>query len=229
MSSAAVVDVTVTAAIPAAVVSPAMTLGERLSFVSLTVDNIDILKSLNTEIFPVPYPDAYYAAVVKPELARFCKLIYLDGNPVGQATCSLKPSEREGEARIYGMLMGVLPVSVSLSWDRFICRAASTGCYRRAQQLCEGIANGRTDYPSHTTRRPARNPLRVLSTLPITSIFMHVHVLNTGARRLYERYGFTERKRLENFYRRKGPEDTTIKDAWVFERDIDSTLDTLRI
>lgn len=73
------------------------------------------------------------------------------------------------------------------------------------------------------------DPLRLLSTLPITSIFMHVYVLNTGARRLYERYGFTERKLLKDFYRRKGPEDTTTKDAWVFERDIDHTLDVLKI
>ncbi|CAE6334888.1 unnamed protein product [Rhizoctonia solani] len=228
MSSAAVVDVTVTAAIPAAVVSPAMTLGERLSFVSLTVDNIDILKSLNTEIFPVPYPDAYYAAVVKPELARFCKLIYLDGNPVGQATCSLKPSEREGEARIYGMLMGVLPPYRSLgigsyAGQHLLDAIAAHNSYVRALQTVGPIT------PPILPEGQPEDPLRVLSTLPITSIFMHVHVLNTGARRLYERYGFTERKRLENFYRRKGPEDTTIKDAWVFERDIDSTLDTLRI
>lgn len=45
--------------------------------------------------------------------------VYLDGNPVGQATCNLKPSEREGEARIYGMLMGVLEVR------RSQCRATT--------------------------------------------------------------------------------------------------------
>lgn len=56
-----------------------------------------------------------------------------------------------------------------------------------------------------------------LSTLPITTLFMHVHVLNLGARRLYERQGFKESQRIENFYRRKGPEDKTVKDAWLFE------------
>lgn len=56
---------------------------------------------------------------------------------------------------------------------------------------------------------------------------MHVHVLNTGARHLYERYGFTERKLLKNFYRRKGPDDTATKDAWILERDIGSSSDNL--
>jgi hypothetical protein len=74
MSSAAIVDVAISANVPVPIASPVVTLSERLSFVSLSPDNLDILKSLNAEIFPVPYPDAYYAAVVKPELARFCKL-----------------------------------------------------------------------------------------------------------------------------------------------------------
>ncbi|KAF8610144.1 hypothetical protein BDV93DRAFT_8200 [Ceratobasidium sp. AG-I] len=81
--------------------------------------------------------------------------------------------------------------------------------------------------PPALTEEQLNDPLRQLSMLPITSVFMHVHVLNTGARRLYERYGFTERKLLQNFYRRKGPDDTATKDAWVLERDIDSSLDTL--
>ncbi|KAH7340228.1 hypothetical protein B0J17DRAFT_611498 [Rhizoctonia solani] len=226
MSSAAVVDISASTSVPVVAAPPAPTLNERLSFVSLTADNIDILKFLNAEIFPVSYPDAYYAAVIKPELARFCKLIYLDGSPVGQATCSLKPSEREGEARIYGMLMGVLSPYRSLgigsyAGQHLLDSIAAHNSYVRTLQVVGPIT------PPALPKGQLDDPLHLLSTLPITSIFMHVHVLNTGARRLYERYGFTERKRLENFYRRKGPDDTATKDAWVFERDIDSTLDVL--
>jgi hypothetical protein len=70
---------------------------------------------------------------------------------------------------------------------------------------------------------PSKSPEDIISqcsTRPITSVFMHVHVLNAGARRLYERYGFTERKKLENFYKKRGPDDKNIKDAWLFERDL---------
>ncbi|KAJ1310437.1 hypothetical protein OPQ81_007170 [Rhizoctonia solani] len=228
MPPASIIGLSVSTPAPVAVALATPTINERLSFVSLTPDNVGILKTLNNEIFPVSYPEAYYAAVTKPELAHFCKLIYLDGKPIGQATCSLKPSEHEGEARIYGMLMGVLPPYRSLGIGTYagqylLDAIATHNSYVRTLQ-----AVGPTTPPA-LSEGQLNDPLCVLSTLPITSIFMHVHVLNTGARRLYERYGFTERKRLENFYRRKGPEDTITKDAWVFERDIDPSLDVLTI
>ncbi|KAG8694353.1 hypothetical protein FRC08_008547 [Ceratobasidium sp. 394] len=227
MSSAAIVDTSAPVVHSDFLQPTAPSLNDRLSFVSLTSENIHILKALNSEIFPVPYPDAYYAVVVKPELSRFCKLIYLDGNPIGQVTCTLKPSEREGEARVYGMLMGVLPPYRSLGIGTYAAQSildaiVAHNSYVKALQSVGPIT---PDTPGGETE----DPMHQLSKLPITSVFMHVYVLNTGARRLYERYGFTERKRIENFYRRKGSDDTAIKDAWVFERDIDRDLKGLTI
>ena len=74
MSTAALLDNLATVAILSPGPLSVTTLNDRLSFVSLTPENIDVLKRLNSEIFPVPYPEAYYAVVVKPELASFCKL-----------------------------------------------------------------------------------------------------------------------------------------------------------
>lgn len=74
MSSAAVLNTSVTATNTTPVASPPAILNNRLECVSLTPENIEILKKLNSEIFPVPYPEAYYAVVLRPELARFCKL-----------------------------------------------------------------------------------------------------------------------------------------------------------
>ncbi|QRW14683.1 GNAT family acetyltransferase [Ceratobasidium sp. AG-Ba] len=228
MSSTALVDTSILLAACEPAAAAELRLGNRLSFVSLSSENIHILKSLNSEIFPVPYPEAYYEVVVKPELRRFCKLIYLDGAPVGQVTCTLKPSEREGEARVYGMLMGVLSSYRSLGIGTYAGQSVidaiiSHNSYIKTLQVVGPIT------PPALREGEVEDPLRQLSMLPITSVFMHVHVLNAGARRLYERYGFTERKRIENFYRRKGPEDTTIKDAWVFERDIDQNSLVLKI
>ena len=72
--SAAILNTLATVTAPSPAPLPAITLNDRLSFVSLTPENIDILKRLNSEIFPVSYPDTYYAVVVRPELDRFCKL-----------------------------------------------------------------------------------------------------------------------------------------------------------
>ncbi|KAG8748723.1 hypothetical protein FRC10_000114 [Ceratobasidium sp. 414] len=164
----------------------------RLTGASVTPENVEILKALNSQLFPVPYPDAYYAATMRSELARFCMLIYLDNLPIGQVTCTFKPSERDAETKLYWMLMGVLPEYL-VSDDSL--KSVGVG------ELKDDI-------------------IATLSKYPISSLFMHVHVLNMGARRLYERFGFTETRRIENFYRWKSPEDTTIKDAWLFEKNV---------
>ncbi|KAG8728753.1 hypothetical protein FRC11_010268 [Ceratobasidium sp. 423] len=69
----------------------------NIMYKSITPDNIETPKSLNQELFPVAYPDAYYAVTMRTELTGFCKLIYADDVPVGQVTCTFKPLEREGE------------------------------------------------------------------------------------------------------------------------------------
>jgi GNAT superfamily N-acetyltransferase len=165
--------------------------------------------------------------------------VYLENTPIGQFTCTFKPSEREGEARLYWMLMGVLPVSfttVDLTYEYclteldkehrrfgiggYACQKimdAVTEHNRRVLNLGAESTNPRESLP---VVQAVNDPLGALSKYPITSAFMHVYVLNTGARRLYESYGYTERKRIENFYRRRGADDTAVKDAWFFEKDI---------
>jgi ribosomal protein S18 acetylase RimI-like enzyme len=131
------------------------------------------------------------------------------------------------------MLMGVLPVSYKntdladgsplTELDKEYRRFAIGGyaCQKIMDAVSEHnfrVLNLRTE--SADADNPPNDPLGTLSKYPISSAFMHVYVLNTGARRLYERYGYTERKRIENFYRRRGADDTGIKDAWVLEKAI---------
>lgn len=137
------------------------------------------------------------------------------------------------------MLMGVLPVSftiIYLTYGFFLtelveeyrrCGIGGYACQKIMDAVSEHnhrVLNLRaesTDPGEVLQAGPAINdPLAKLSKYPISSAFMHVYVFNTGARRLYERYGYTERKRIENFYRRRGADDTAVKDAWVFEKDI---------
>ncbi|KAH7340227.1 hypothetical protein B0J17DRAFT_715457 [Rhizoctonia solani] len=159
---------------------------------------------------------------MRTELTDFCKL---NDVPVGQITCTFKPSECDGEARLYMMLMGILPLYRSLGLGgqacRMILKAAETHNHRvkylevpqqHKESICTSSHNGLSKLPGDIISQSFA--------LPITSIFMHVYVLNTAARRLYERHGFTERKRIENFYRRRDPEDKSIKDAWLFDRSL---------
>ncbi|KAG9125997.1 hypothetical protein FRC07_005305 [Ceratobasidium sp. 392] len=191
----------------------------RLTAASITAQNVDILRALNSKLFPVPYPDAYYAVTMRPELAKFCMLIYLDNLPVGQVTCTFKPSERDGETKLYWMLMGVLPEYREHGIGSYGCQKIINAMAEHNHRL-KVLQAVPSNVPSQgTCAKDSKDDIIArLSTYPISSLYMHVYVLNTGARRLYERFGFTETKRIENFYRRKSPEDTAIKDAWLFER-----------
>ncbi|EUC66121.1 N-acetyltransferase, putative [Rhizoctonia solani AG-3 Rhs1AP] len=204
---------------------PFLLISPNITYKSITIGNVELLKSLNQELFPVPYPDAYYATTMRVELTDFCKLIYVDDVPVGQITCTFKPSEREGEVRLYMMLMGILPSYRSLGIGGRACRTIleAAEAHNRRVKLLRKPHYWEEDRCTSSSHEISTLPGDIVSqsfTLPITSLFMHVHVLNTAARRLYERHGFTERKRIENFYRRRGPEDTNIKDAWLFERSL---------
>ncbi|KAG8769117.1 hypothetical protein FRC12_005150 [Ceratobasidium sp. 428] len=194
----------------------------RLSYVSITPGNLDILKALNSKLFPVPYPDAYYAVTMRPELAKFCLLIYLDNVPVGQVTCTFKPSEREGETKLYWMLMGVLPEYRGHGIGGCACQTIMNAVAEHNHRL-KTLRAGALNYsPQKIGADESKgDAIERLSAYPISTQFMHVYVLNTGARRLYECFGFTETKRIDNFYRRRGPEDKAIKDAWLLEKRVE--------
>ncbi|KAG8694354.1 hypothetical protein FRC08_008548 [Ceratobasidium sp. 394] len=204
----------------------ARSLTGRLTVAPITSENVEILKALNSQLFPVPYPDAYYAATMRPELAGFCMLIYLDNLPVGQVTCTFKPSEREAETKVYWMLMGVLPEYRKYGIGAYACQKIMNAVaeHNRRLKVSQKVAWHNSPELSGVGE-PKNDLIATLSKYPISSLFMHVHVLNTGARRLYERFGFTETRHIENFYRRKSPEDTAIKDAWVFEKKVEPVED----
>ncbi|CAE6433930.1 unnamed protein product [Rhizoctonia solani] len=192
----------------------------NVTYKSITSDNIEILKAINWDLFSVSYPDAYYAATMRAELTDFCKLIYLDDIPVGQITCTFKSSADEGEARLYVMLMGVLPPYRSLGLGGQACQVVLQAAEIRNHRIKSlGVPQKREESTLNAiaSSKVPGDTITQCSNLPITSVFLHVHVLNTAARRLYERYGFTQRERLKNFYRKRGPDDKNIKDAWLLE------------
>lgn len=46
----------------------------RVSFASLTHQNIGTVRKLNSVLFPVKYSDKYYQDILQPELEPFCQL-----------------------------------------------------------------------------------------------------------------------------------------------------------
>ena len=46
----------------------------RISFASITPNNLGTLRKLNSVLFPIKYSEKFYQDVLLPELEEFCKL-----------------------------------------------------------------------------------------------------------------------------------------------------------
>ena len=54
---------------------------ERVSFASLTTNNLGTIKKLNSVLFPIKYGEKFYADILLPEVEDFCKLgVYLEAS-----------------------------------------------------------------------------------------------------------------------------------------------------
>ncbi|CAL1707617.1 unnamed protein product [Somion occarium] len=78
----------------------------RVSFASLTPNNLGTVRKLNSVLFPIKYSEKFYQDVLLPEVEDFCKLVYFNDVPVGTICCRF---ETAGETtKLYLMTMGVL-------------------------------------------------------------------------------------------------------------------------
>ncbi|KAL0956367.1 hypothetical protein HGRIS_002515 [Hohenbuehelia grisea] len=78
----------------------------RVSFASLTPNNLGTVRKLNSVLFPIKYSEKFYQDVLLPEVEDFCKLVYYNDIPVGTICCRIET--KDGECSLYLMTMGVL-------------------------------------------------------------------------------------------------------------------------
>ncbi|KAL4074182.1 acyl-CoA N-acyltransferase [Scleroderma yunnanense] len=80
----------------------AATSSTRVSFASLTSQNIGTVRKLHSVLFPIKYSEKYYQDILRPEYERFCQLVYYNDIPVGNICCRLENRD------LYLMTMGIL-------------------------------------------------------------------------------------------------------------------------
>ncbi|EAU91495.1 N-acetyltransferase NAT13 [Coprinopsis cinerea okayama7 len=78
----------------------------RVSFSSLTENNLGTVRKLNSVLFPIRYSEKFYQDILKPEVEEFCKLVYYNDIPVGTICCRLE--NKDDQEQLYLMTMGVL-------------------------------------------------------------------------------------------------------------------------
>jgi len=78
----------------------------RVSFASITPNNIGTVRKLNSVLFPIKYSEKFYQGILQPEVEDFCKLVYYNDIPVGTLACRLE--NKDDQTHLYLMTMGVL-------------------------------------------------------------------------------------------------------------------------
>ncbi|KAI0743558.1 acyl-CoA N-acyltransferase [Daedaleopsis nitida] len=78
----------------------------RVSFASVTANNLGTVRKLNSVLFPIKYSDKFYSDIVQPEVEDFCQLIYYNDIPIGTMCCRLEV--KDGVAKLYLMTLAVL-------------------------------------------------------------------------------------------------------------------------
>lgn len=101
-------------------------LSSKVSFASLTQNNLGTVRKLNSVLFPIKYSEKFYSEILLPEVEDFCKLsvcqhvftrlpakpiapaVYFNDIPVGTICCRIE--SKDGVDHLYLLTMGVLAV-----------------------------------------------------------------------------------------------------------------------
>ena len=75
------------------ITSSKLTLSPKVTFASLTQNNLGTVRKLNSVLFPIKYSEKFYSEILLPEVEEFCKL-----------SASIIPSLHQGTDRIYSLL-----------------------------------------------------------------------------------------------------------------------------
>ncbi|KAI0320912.1 N-acetyltransferase NAT13 [Amylostereum chailletii] len=171
----------------------------RVSFASLTPNNLGTVRKLNSVLFPIKYSEKFYGEILAPEVEDFCKLAtpyapstsaYYNDIPVGTICCRMEA--KDGIAHLYLLTMGVLAPYRHL------------GIGSQCMNLIISAA------ANH--ERPK-----------IDRIHLHVQISNQDAKKFYERHGFKEVGVDENYYKKIKPSG-----AWVLERDAHAPVEIVQ-
>lgn len=103
-------------------------LSSKVTFASLTPNNLGTVRKLNSVLFPIKYSEQFYNEILLPEVEDFCKLstfrynllrsisvltafvVYYNDIPVGTICCRLE--SKDSVNHLYLLTMGILAVRV---------------------------------------------------------------------------------------------------------------------
>lgn len=154
-----------------------------LGFGEVTEKNVELVRILNTAMFPVRYQDRFYEELVKPANSKKNILAFYGYDIlVGAICCRIEPPKPEDppgtSPRLYIMTLAVL------------------GPYQRL-----GIA----------TRLFEKMMERIPTEWPeVQQVYLHVQTNNEKALAFYSKLGFKVEKKIEGYYKNISPPDCFV-------------------
>ena len=144
----------------------------RVDIPSVTRNNVNQLRRQNATLLPVSYSDKVYEHALADDTRELCKIGLFNDIPVADICCRLEDGKDVAHAKVYIMILGVLPT------------------YRRL-----GVASALLQHVIDTA-----TPGKQFAGRRIESIYLHVQTGNDAARAFYENFGFQVRDTVANYY-----------------------------
>ncbi|TPP60759.1 N-acetyltransferase NAT13 [Fasciola gigantica] len=166
----------------------------RIELGQLTAHNIKQLRLINQVVLPVSYAEKFYTDLLKN--SHMCRLAYFNDIVVGAVSYRVdNVIAKQGD----GAAEDITPNSHYLKK----CYIMTLGCLAPYRGL--GIG---TVMLKHVVRFCKKHG-------GIRSIYLHVHVENSGAVAFYKRFGFDITGEVEDYYRCVEP-----KTAYILEKNL---------
>jgi ribosomal protein S18 acetylase RimI-like enzyme len=160
----------------------------KIRFGDITKDNWQQLRKVNNAVFPVRYNDNFYKATYAPENKVLTKFAYENDVVVGAVSCRFEQPDPATIAHI----INTNPTANTSNYRRVYIMTLGVLSPYRLYGIGRKLVNFIIDY--------AQNPAN-----HITDITLNVQISNSDAIKFYEKFGFENAAKLENYYKRIDP------------------------
>ncbi|PWN32576.1 acyl-CoA N-acyltransferase [Meira miltonrushii] len=192
----------------------------RIDIANLTQNNIGQLRKLNSVLFPVRFGEKWYKDVLKEDVKEICKYALFNDIPVGNICCRFeKSTTKDDSVNVHIMTLGCLApyrrMGIATALLEYVLDHAAPG---KKVEISDSFSDDTTKTaPTKPTAKPSTSKKEVKQTKSYTvaKIYLHVQTSNEEAKVFYEKNGFTEKERVEQYYK-TGIEP---RSAWLLEKE----------
>jgi ribosomal protein S18 acetylase RimI-like enzyme len=156
----------------------------KVGFADVTEKNIELVRILNTAMFPVKYRESFYEQLLAPGRQKLSVLALYGYDIVcGAICCRVEPPKAGVDAPGSGDKLYIMTLAVLDAYQRLGIAS---------QLVAEMLARVQKTWPT------------------VARVYLHVQTSNERAIAFYTKLGFKVDRKLEGYYQRISPPDAFI-------------------